>query len=89
MRAVHVAVNRREPGDDDPFLPEQGLDLVDALAAYTAGSAWVNHVEHEVGTIELGKAADLVVLEGDPFSLPANEIGLCGVDMTVVDGRIV
>ncbi|QUH02705.1 amidohydrolase [Saccharopolyspora erythraea] len=89
MRAVHVAVNRREPGDDDPFLPAQGLDLVDALAAYTAGSAWVNHVEHEVGTIELGKAADLVVLEDDPFSLPADEIGLCGVDMTVVDGRIV
>ncbi|MGP4017142.1 amidohydrolase [Saccharopolyspora sp. 5N708] len=90
MRAVHVAVNRREPGTDDvPFLPEQALDLVDALAAYTAGSAWVNHVDGETGTVEVGKAADLVVLDRDPFSLPPAEIGQCQVDLTMVDGVIV
>lgn len=90
MRAVHVAVNRREPGTDDaPFVPEQALDLVDALAAYTAGSAWVNHVDGDTGTVEVGKAADLVVLDRDPFSLPPEEIGQCRVDLTMVDGVVV
>ncbi len=90
MQAVHVAVNRREPDTDDaPFLPEQALDLVDALAAYTVGSAWVNHVEGETGTVEVGKAADLVVLDRDPFSLPPEEIGQCQVDLTMVDGVVV
>ncbi|MEV6234520.1 amidohydrolase [Saccharopolyspora shandongensis] len=90
MQAVHVAVNRREPDTDDaPFLPEQALDLVDALAAYTAGSAWVNHVDGETGTVEVGKAADLVVLDRDPFSLPPAEIGQCRVDLTMVDGVVV
>ena len=89
MLAVHVAVNRAEPGGEDPFEPAEALDLVDALAAYTAGSAWVNHVEHETGSIELGKAADLVVLDADPFAAPKDEIGHCGVDLTMVDGEFV
>ncbi|KAA5838371.1 amidohydrolase [Saccharopolyspora hirsuta] len=88
--AVHVAVNRSEPGTDDPpFLPEQSLDLVDALAAYTAGSAWVNHADRETGTVEVGKAADLVVLDRNPFSLPPQEIWRCEVDLTMVDGGVV
>ncbi|WP_263247924.1 amidohydrolase [Saccharopolyspora rosea] len=90
MLAVHAAVNRREPGSDaEPFLPEQGIDLVDALAAYTAGSAWVNHLDAETGSIEVGKAADLVVLDRDPFAEPAAEIGDALVDLTMVDGVVV
>ncbi|GAA4615596.1 amidohydrolase [Saccharopolyspora hordei] len=90
LLGVHVAVNRREPGTDDPpFLPEQSLDLVDALAAYTAGSAWADHADHESGTVEVGKAADLVVLDRDPFSAPAQEIWRCQVDLTMVDGTVV
>jgi predicted amidohydrolase YtcJ len=89
MLAVHVAVNRADPVDAEPFEPAEALDLVDALAAYTAGSAWANHAEHETGSIELGKAADLVVLDADPFGLPRDEIGHCGVDLTMVDGEFV
>ncbi|RRO18952.1 amidohydrolase [Saccharopolyspora rhizosphaerae] len=87
MLGAHVAVTRCEPGSDDPLGPEEALELTDALAAYTAGSAWVNHVEQDTGTIEVGKAADLVVLDADPFSLPPGEIASCGVDLTVVDGE--
>ncbi|GAA0536740.1 amidohydrolase [Saccharopolyspora thermophila] len=90
LRGVHVAVNRRAPDtDDEPFLPEQAMDLVDALAAYTAGSSWVNHAEGETGTVEVGRAADLVVLDRDPFTLPPEEIGQCQVDLTMVDGVVV
>lgn len=89
MLGVHVAVNRREPGSDEPLGPDEALDLVDALAAYTVGSAWVNHVEQHTGSVEVGKAADLVVLDADPFALPPEEIAGCGVDLTVVDGEFV
>jgi predicted amidohydrolase YtcJ len=91
MRAVHVAVNRSLQGargaDAEPFLPGQSLELAEALAAYTIGSAYVNHLDDQTGTIEPGKLADLVVLDRDPFAVPPAEIGTVGVAATYVEGR--
>jgi predicted amidohydrolase YtcJ len=91
LRAIHVAVNRSLQGatgpEAEPFLPDQSLDLADALAAYTIGSAHVNHLDHETGTIERGKLADLVVLDRDPFAAPPSEIGSTAVLATYVQGE--
>jgi predicted amidohydrolase YtcJ len=91
MRAAHVAVNRSLPGavgaEAEPFLPGQSLELAEALAAYTAGSAYVNHLDDQTGMIEPGKLADLVVLDRDPFAVPPSEIGNVGVAATYVEGR--
>ncbi|MDI2097855.1 amidohydrolase [Ruicaihuangia caeni] len=92
MAAIHVAVNRvaapgLEEGDYEAFLPEQSLDLATSLAAYTAGSAYVNHLDEVTGTVEVGKFADLVVLDRDPFAGPANEIGETRVLQTFVQGE--
>jgi hypothetical protein len=91
MRAIHVAVNRSLQGstgaEAEPFLPGQRLQLAEALAAYTIGSAYVNHLDDETGTIEPGKLADLVVLDRDPFDHPAAEIGSTGVAGTYVQGE--
>lgn len=92
MAAIHVAVNRLsapgyEEGDYEPFLPEQAIDLASALTAYTAGSAYVNHLDDSTGTIEVGKYADLTVLSRDPFAGPAEEIGLTAVEQTFVEGE--
>jgi predicted amidohydrolase YtcJ len=95
MRAVHVAVNRSLPGavgaEAEPFLPAQGLDLAEALAAYTAGSAYVNHLDGDGGTgaIEPGMLADLVVLERDPFAHPPGDLGSTRVLATYVQGDAV
>lgn len=95
MRAVHVAVNRSLPGavgaEAEPFLPAQGLELAEALAAYTAGSAYVNHLDGEGGTgaIEPGMLADLVVLERDPFAHPPGDLGSTRVLATYVQGDAV
>lgn len=90
MLAVHAAVNRNEPDEtDDPFLPEQALELVDALAAYTAGSAWANHLDRDSGSVEVGKKADFAVLDRDPFALPTEEIGRAQVDLTIIDGSVI
>jgi predicted amidohydrolase YtcJ len=91
LRAIHVAVNRSLQGaigpDAEPFLPSQSLELAAALAAYTIGSAYVNHLDDDTGSIERGKLADLVVLDRDPFTHPVAEIGSTGVLATYVQGE--
>jgi predicted amidohydrolase YtcJ len=92
LAAIHTAVNRT--AYDDPreaFLPRQALDLATAFAAYTSGSAWVNGRDRTdgAGVLAPGHAADLVVLDRDPFAGPAEEIGATGVASTWVGGRVV
>ncbi|MBA9043351.1 MULTISPECIES: amidohydrolase [Streptomyces] len=90
LQGIHVAVNRVAP--DAPagtpvFLPGERIGLHDALSAYTAGSAYVNHLDHETGTVAEGFLADLVVLDRDPFAGPPEEIGATRVEQTFVGGR--
>ncbi|MGZ5403605.1 MAG: amidohydrolase, partial [Nocardioides sp.] len=64
LAAIHTAVNRTRWGEagrvgTEPFLPEQALDLTTAFAAYTSGSAWLNHRD-DAGVLEPGAVADLV-----------------------------
>lgn len=93
LAGIHVAVTRRLPPGhpdraDEPFLPEQALDLATALAAYTSGAAYVNHLD-DTGRIAPGYAADLAVLDRDLFAVDADEIGSARVTATLVDGRVV
>ena len=90
LAGVHVAVNRvlpESPGEqyDEPFLPEQSLDLAAALTAYTAGSAYVNHCD-DLGTLAVGRSADLAVLDRDLFEHPVEEIASARVVATYVEG---
>ena len=86
LQGVHVAVNRVLHGHGSkPFLPEQALDLTTALAAYTAGSAYVNHLD-DTGSLRPGDRADLVVLDRDPFAVPPRDIGSVRAALTYVDG---
>ena len=72
LEEMEVGIRRvfpTSPGDP-PWLPEQRLDLDTMLAAFTLGSAWVNRLETETGTLEVGKQADLVVLDRDLRGIP-------------------
>ncbi|MFB6771959.1 amidohydrolase [Streptomyces sp. NPDC056337] len=87
IAGLHTAVNRHQPGSGLPvFLPGQRVTLAAALTAYTAGSAYVNHLDG-TGTIAPGMLADLVVLDRDPFAHPAEEIALTRVEQTFAAGR--
>ncbi|MFB8181263.1 amidohydrolase [Streptomyces sp. NPDC055966] len=89
LQGIHVAVNRVEPGGGGPvFLPGQRLDLADALTAYTAGSAYVNHLD-DTGRVAVGALADLVVLDRDPFAGPPEAIAEAAVALTYVGGELV
>ncbi|SIO27996.1 amidohydrolase [Agromyces cerinus] len=88
MDAIHIAVTRIAPGlDAGPLGGEhQRLDLETAMAAYTSGSAYVNHRDHDTGYIREGYLANLIVLEPNPFSLPKEEIHRATVTSTWIEG---
>jgi predicted amidohydrolase YtcJ len=87
LAALHVAVNRVDPEDPrEPFLPEEALTVEQAFAAYTSGSAHVNHLD-ETGSLAPGMLADLAVLDRDPFAGERLGIGAARVVATYVDGR--
>ena len=73
----------------DGWFPEQKLTVVEALRAYTAGSAFAAFEENEKGTISPGKLGDLVVLSDDLFSIPPEKIKDVRVLLTVVGGKVV
>jgi len=92
MAEVEVAITRASADDRElaPFLLDEALTLEDALTAFTMGSAWVNHLEAETGSIEAGKFADLAVVDRDLFAPDAaTDIGKASVLMTLVEGQIV
>ena len=91
LQIIHVAVNRSLYGAPpaEPLWGEQALSLGDALTAATAGSAYVNHDEGRAGTIAVGLAGDLAIIDRDITAAPAAEIGAASVAATIIGGRIV
>jgi predicted amidohydrolase YtcJ len=94
LEEIHVAVNRVMPPNypyganrDEAFLPEERLDLATSIAAFTSGSAFVNHLDRDTGSIEVGKFADLAVLDRNLFAHPSEEIAEARCQMTFVEGR--
>jgi predicted amidohydrolase YtcJ len=89
LKEIEVAVTRVPSGKDDgePFLPHERLSLEQALEAFTLGSAYVNHLDHETGSIEVGKLADLAVIDRDLFRAPPQEFGRGRVVLTLVEGE--
>ncbi len=94
---IHVAVNRTvfpdypyaddERSLGDPFLPGERVDLATALTAFTLGSAFVNHLDDVTGSIEVGKLADLVVLDRDLFTVGPEHIAEAEPLLTLVEGE--
>ena len=91
MAEVEVAVNRISPDDraGQALLPAEALDLPSALRAFTVGSAWVNHLDDVTGSIEVGKLADLCVLDRDIAAPNVVNLGDTRVLLTLVEGTAV
>ncbi|MGH2635211.1 MAG: amidohydrolase, partial [Actinomycetota bacterium] len=96
IQEMHVAVNRTAAESDPipdsprataPFLPEEAIDLATGIRAFTMGSAFVNHLDDVTGSIEVGKYADLVVLDRNLFEHPTTEIHAATTQLTLVEGE--
>lgn len=89
LLAIQVALARRGPDapPGEAWIPEERVDLATMLRAYTMNGAWLSHEERIHGSLETGKAADLIVLDHDLFAIPVFEIGRTRVLLTLLDGR--
>ena len=87
---IEAAMTRKRPGfpQDEAFVPRQRIGLVDALRAYTVNAAYQVRMEHELGSIEVGKRADLVVLGADLFGVAPEDVHSVPVVLTMMDGRV-
>jgi predicted amidohydrolase YtcJ len=86
---MEVAVRRVDPADRGhaPFLPDERISVRSAINGFTIGTAYVNHLDGETGTIEAGKLADLCVVDRDLFSPEVEFLGDGKVVLTLVDGE--
>jgi hypothetical protein len=83
-----TAVTRRtERGD--VLVPEEALTREQALRLYTINNAYLHHEEKEKGSLEVGKLADLIIIDRDVLTCPVDEIRRVRVLATFVGGRLV
>jgi predicted amidohydrolase YtcJ len=91
LEAIEIAVRRQDALEDaGPVLNEdERVSLETMIDAYTINAAWLMHQEDSVGSIEIGKRADLVVLDRNLFEIPVTEINQAQVLLTLLEGEVV
>ena len=87
LHIYHMVTGRNAAGE----LVNDGQQItrLEALRLYTTGSAWVSFDDRELGSLEVGKLADLVVLSDDYLSIPPEEIRTLSSVLTTVGGRVI
>lgn len=91
LLGIYAAVTRRTLDDKNPdgWIPEQKISVEEAIKAYTINNAYAAFEENLKGSIEVGKLADLVVLNEDILTIDPVKIKDVNVEMTVFDGRVI
>ncbi|MBW1673276.1 MAG: amidohydrolase family protein, partial [Deltaproteobacteria bacterium] len=84
---IYAAVNRRTK-TGNKVLSEESITPLVSLKLYTTYAARATLQERNLGSITPGKMADLIVLNGDPTTLPPDDLKNIQVEMTVINGRI-
>jgi len=91
LSGIYAAVTRSTLDDKHPegWIPAEKISLENAIRGYTLGGAFAEFKENVKGSIETGKAADLIVLSRNLFSIPPEDILNVRVRMTVAGGAVV
>jgi predicted amidohydrolase YtcJ len=84
------AITRKGPSKDEEALAlNEAIDLATAIRAMTINSAYVMNSEDKVGSLEIGKYADIIVLDQNLFEISVEEISSTKVLKTVLAGKVV
>lgn len=88
---IETAITRKSAvmDDMDAFIPEERIDLASAIAAFTINAAFISRREQDTGSIEVGKLADLVLLDQNLFEIEPEDISETKALVTMFEGRIV
>lgn len=86
LKGIHDMVNRCTDSGV-PFGPGEAVTPQQALRSYAHGSAFAAHMDEWLGTLEVGKAADIAILSDDPTRIDPSGIRTIGVTNTIVDGH--
>jgi hypothetical protein len=86
--ALYALVTRKNKLGQS-IAPQEAISREEALLTYTVAGTWLTREEHLKGSIEVGKVADMAVLDRDYFAVPDEEIKEIQVDMTIVNGEAV
>ncbi len=88
---LYAAVTRQDLSGRPPggWFPGERLSREEALRGFTLDAAWSLFLDREVGSLEVGKRADLVVFAADVMTVPAAEIPKDPIDLTLVGGKVV
>jgi len=91
LDGIEAAVTRLDPDGktDEPLGQNEEINLAQAIENYTLNSAYVNFLDADTGSIEIGKLADLIVLDRNLFDVPASEINQVRVVATLFRGELV
>jgi predicted amidohydrolase YtcJ len=88
---MEAGITSKDPGGTNPqaMLPNYALDLRTLLRAHTVDAAFQMFRERETGTVAVGKQADLIVVDQDPFHVPVETLHRTRVLTTYLGGRVV
>ena len=90
LEAMEVAVTRQAVGGSERTnTVNEAIDLETAIKAFTINSAYLLDQEDKVGSIQVGKRADMIVLDQNLFEIPETQIGATHIQLTIFDGEIV
>ena len=91
LDTIEVAVRRQNPDEEggDILNVDERVDLATMIAAYTINGAYIHDQDDLLGSIKVGKKADLIVLDRNLFEVPAQQINEAKVLMTLFDGEVV
>ena len=87
LLGIEAAVTQRT-ASGAAYVPGERIGVLDALRAYTQGAAYAQFQEGALGSLEVGKWADLCALDGDPRAVSPDRIGRLGVVMTAIGGHL-
>jgi hypothetical protein len=87
-----MAITRQPAGDKNYAIQApatERISLEQAIRGYTLDAAYQLRLEDQIGSLEVGKQADLVVLKNNFFEMDTYEIHSAGVSLTMVNGKVV
>jgi len=88
---IEAFVTRQDPREQTPGVlwPEQAISLTEAIEIYTIHGARALRLEHRIGTLEVGKLADFIILDRNIFEIPIKDVGDTQVSQTYFEGNLV